>query len=117
MTSDEGWTIDQFLAAKLEIRQPRSGYRAGSDAVLLAAAVPAKAGETVLDVGAGVGTAGFCLLARIADVSLVGVELEEDRDDAGVENAEKNGFQDRWCFLKGDITAKKVFGATGAENL
>ena len=56
-------TDDAFLGGALQILQPKSGYRAGLDAVMLAAAVPAAAESPmrVLDVGAGVGTAGLCL--------------------------------------------------------
>ena len=48
-------TLDRLLDRRIILRQPKFGYRAGSDSVLLAAAVPALAGQTVLDVGSGVG--------------------------------------------------------------
>ena len=48
-------TLDGLLDRRLSLRQPRQGYRAGDDAVLLAAAVRAGPGQTVLDAGAGVG--------------------------------------------------------------
>ena len=57
-------TTDDFLGGRISIVQPRRGHRAGSDAVFLAASVPARAGDRVLDVGAGVGVAGLCLLTR-----------------------------------------------------
>ena len=56
---------DEFLGGRIVVMQPETGHRAGSDAVWLAAAVPAVAGEHVLDAGAGVGVAGLCLLARV----------------------------------------------------
>ena len=52
-------SVDAFLGGRLEIAQPRAGYRAGIDPVLLAAAVPAKAGETVFDLGCGAGVAAL----------------------------------------------------------
>ena len=52
-------TTDDFLGGRLSIVQPKTGHRAGSDAVFLAAAVDAQAGEAVLDAGAGVGVAGL----------------------------------------------------------
>ena len=48
-------TADEFLGGKLLIKQPRNGYRAGIDPVLLAASVNAKAKQTVLELGCGVG--------------------------------------------------------------
>ena len=46
MTGD--LTHDAFLCGKLHLWQPKQGYRAATDAVLLAAACPAKAGDTRL---------------------------------------------------------------------
>src|SRR5437016_1025102 len=40
-------TEDTVLGGRLRLRQPRRGHRVGHDAILLAAAVPARAGETV----------------------------------------------------------------------
>ena len=41
-------TEDEILGGQLRLLQPRHGYRAGMDAVLLAASVPAEAGQAVL---------------------------------------------------------------------
>ena len=49
-------TEDMFLGGQLRLRQPRRGHRAGHDAILLAAATPARAGHRVVEFGAGVGT-------------------------------------------------------------
>ncbi len=65
---------DAFLGGRLSARQPRRGHRSGSDAVFLAAAVPARAGDCVLEAGAGVGVASLCVAARIGDVHLTLVE-------------------------------------------
>lgn len=68
-------TRDAFLGGKLHLYQPRQGYRAGLDAVLLAATVQAEAGQSVLELGCGVGAAILCLGARVPGLSLTGVEL------------------------------------------
>ncbi|MDB2406946.1 methyltransferase [Jannaschia sp.] len=67
---------DAFLGGRLHLDQPDTGFRAGSDAVLLAASVPAEAGDSVLDLGCGVGAAMYCLGARVPDLRLTGVERE-----------------------------------------
>ena len=56
---------DAFLGGRLVLRQPARGYRAGADAVMLAAACSARAGERVLELGCGAGAALFCLGARV----------------------------------------------------
>lgn len=71
-------THDAFLGGKLWLWQPKRGYRAGVDPVLLAASVPAMSGQSVLDLGCGCGTAALCLGARIPGLKLTGVELQEE---------------------------------------
>ncbi len=71
-------TCDAFLGGLLQLWQPRQGYRAGTDPVLLAASVPAEAGQSVLELGCGVGTAILCLGARVPGLALTGVELNPD---------------------------------------
>lgn len=70
-------THDRFLGGKVTAQQPAKGYRAGIDAVLLAASVPAKPGEGVLELGCGVGVASMCLAARVPDLHVTGVEVQE----------------------------------------
>ena len=69
-----GTTTDDFLDGRLSIVQLRAGHRVGGDAVFLAAAVPAKAGERVLEAGTGVGVAGLCLLTRVSKLNVTAVE-------------------------------------------
>lgn len=79
-------TIDLFLDGKVTAKQPSRGYRAGVDAVLLAASVPAKSGESVLELGCGVGVASLCLAARMPDLRITGVEVQADYAALAVEN-------------------------------
>ena len=86
-------SCDLFLNGALEILQPKSGYRAGVDPVLLAATVPAKAGDSVLELGCGGGVASLCLASRVQGVMLAGVELQADYADLAQRNAVANGFE------------------------
>jgi tRNA1(Val) A37 N6-methylase TrmN6 len=110
-------STDDFLGGRLSIVQPRSGHRAGSDAVFLAAAVPAKSGERVLDIGAGVGVAGLCLLARVPGVDVTAVEIDAGLAALAAANAERNGFAERFDVVTADVTsAGKALRAAGLER-
>lgn len=100
--SDDQLTRDKFLNGKLLIWQPKIGYRAATDPVLLAAACPAEPGQSVLDLGCGVGTAGLCVAARV-DIRLSGLEILPDYADLAGRNAAENGHDiDLHC---GDLSA------------
>ena len=90
--SDTDLTQDQFLGGKLVVSQPRNGYRAGVDPVLLAAAVPAVAGQSLLDLGCGAGVASLCLGRRVPGLRLTGVEMQSDYADLARRNADANGI-------------------------
>ena len=85
-------TDDLFLGGKVRIRQPAKGYRAGLDPVLLAAAVDAKAGQSVLELGMGVGTALVCLGARVPGLTLAGVEIQPELAALACENVSRAGL-------------------------
>jgi tRNA1(Val) A37 N6-methylase TrmN6 len=98
-------TDDAFLGGALKILQPRSGYRAGLDAVMLAAAVPASDGRPmrVLDVGAGVGTAGLCLARRVAAAEVMLFEREPALVRMAEENVARNGLSPRVRVVQGEV--------------
>lgn len=84
-------TRDGFLGGRLWLWQPRRGYRAATDAVFLAAFVPARSGERVLDLGCGVGTAALCLARRVGGLELHGLELQPAYALLARRNAAENG--------------------------
>ncbi|NBE07005.1 tRNA1(Val) (adenine(37)-N6)-methyltransferase [Paragemmobacter ruber] len=81
---------DKFLMGRLRLLQPLRGYRAATDPVLLAAACPAGAGESVLDLGCGAGAAALCLAARVPGVVLSGLEVQAGYADLARRNAARN---------------------------
>jgi len=89
--ADDDLTCDGFLSGRLRILQPRQGYRAAMDPVLLAAAVPAAAGQSVLELGCGVGVASLCLAARVPGLQVAGVELQPAYAGLARRNAAANG--------------------------
>ena len=100
-------TDDAFLGGALHILQPKSGYRAGIDAVLLAAAAPPSGGrqERYLDAGGGVGTVGLCVARRCPDAMSVILEREPILVALAEENAKRNTLSDRVSVFSGDILA------------
>jgi len=81
---------DAFLGGRLTIHQLKAGFRAAVDAVLLAAAVPARPGERVLELGCGTGVASLCLGARVAGLTLTGLELQPAYAALARRNAAEN---------------------------
>jgi len=104
-TSPSDLTDDAFLGGRLQLLQPRQGYRAGIDAVLLAAAVDANEAETghLLDVGAGVGTVGLCAALRISPMRVTLLEREPELCRIATENIHRNGLDGRVRCLTGAI--------------
>ncbi len=101
--ADDAPTDDAFLGGALHILQPATGYRAGLDAVMLAAAVTADGPSRVLDVGAGVGTAGLCLARRAASARVTLFEKEPALVRLARENVRRNGMAERVSVVEGDV--------------
>jgi FkbM family methyltransferase len=101
-------TEDRFLGGALSILQPEDGYRAGVDAVLLAAAAPIKGGrgETILDVGAGVGVVGLAAARRAADARVTLVEREPKLAEIARRNIERNDLADRVRAVVADVSRR-----------
>ncbi len=85
-------TCDAFLGGRLMLWQPRAGYRAGVDPVLLAAAIAAQEGQSVLDLGCGVGAAALCLSRRVPGLAVAGVEVQAPYAALARRNAQENGL-------------------------
>jgi tRNA1(Val) A37 N6-methylase TrmN6 len=112
MTAALEFTEDAFLAGKLRLRQPKSGHRAGHDAMLLAAATSARSGDCVVDFGAGVGAAGLALAKRVVGVKLVMVEIDEALAGFARENAASNAIAAEVAVL--DVASTpEAFAAAG----
>lgn len=105
VTGDAPWaglSEDRLLGGRVAILQPREGLRAGHDAVLLAASVPARPGETVLELGCGAGAAFLCLAARVPGIAVVAVEREPALAALARENAARNRLA-AVTVIEGDV--------------
>jgi tRNA1(Val) A37 N6-methylase TrmN6 len=86
------FTKDSFLGGGIKIWQPKKGYRAGIDPILLAASVNISEGQNVLDLGCGVGTASFAIGYRVKNVELYGVEIQKVHAELADLNSKENGI-------------------------
>jgi tRNA1(Val) A37 N6-methylase TrmN6 len=104
---------DALLGGRLTLRQPLRGHRFGHDAVLLAAAVPGRAGQHAIELGAGVGAAGLALARRVDGLAVILVELDAQLTALAAENAAHNGLAERVRAICLDATDMTAFAAAG----
>ena len=102
---DDTITDDAALGGRLRLLQPKRGHRFGHDAILLAAAVPAKPGERAADLGAGVGAAGLALAKRVDGVLLTLIEIDPALCELARKNAARNEMADRVSVVALDVAA------------
>jgi tRNA1(Val) A37 N6-methylase TrmN6 len=117
---DPPLTRDAFFGGRLMLQQPAKGHRGGTDAVLLAAAVPRDFAGFLCDAGAGVGTAGLgaALACPAARVGLI--ESDPLSARLAAENAGANGLADRASVYACDLlsaASRKAFELDGRADL
>ncbi len=100
---DNELTLNDFLGGRVRLWQPKTGYRAGVDPVLLAASVPALMGQSVLELGCGAGAAILCLLARVPQLQATGVELQSAYAELARQNATQNAMD--LSVVEADLSA------------
>ena len=97
------FTVDDFLGGRVRLIQLKEGYRAGMDAVLLAASIPACAGDRALDLGAATGGVAICLGLRVAGVAVDGIEIQPDLARVAGANIALNGLEGRVSVHHGSV--------------
>lgn len=113
MTSLQGECVKNMeeisvLDKRVRLRQPPDGFRTSLDSVMLAAACPVKPGQRVLDMGCGVGGAMFCVLERVQDCHVTGIDIQADYVALAQDNAILNDAEDKVRFIIEDIRAYDV---------
>jgi len=103
-------TQDAFLGGELQVLQPKKGFRAGVDSVLLGASV-SKETQNLLELGAGVGVAAMTALVHHPHLSAHLAELSPEALELSNVNAQNNGLEDRTQICQVDIMA------TGPERV
>ena len=95
-------TRDGFLGGRLQLSQPRHGFRAGLDSVLLGAAVRSGTGR-LLELGAGVGTASLVAI----ELGRAGKALLAEREPLALELA-RNNIADNGLSEHAEVVAVDV---------
>ncbi len=91
------------LNKTLALYQAPDGFRTSMDSVMLGAACPAKAEQSLLDLGCGVGSAGLCALKREKSIHLTGIDIQASHIDTATKNANINNMSDRAEFICSNI--------------
>jgi tRNA1(Val) A37 N6-methylase TrmN6 len=108
---------DAVLGGRLRLRQPKRGHRVGHDAILLAAATAARAGELAVDLGAGVGAAGLALASRVEGLNVTLVEIDPALCAVAADNARLNRLDDRVRVLLADAGNAEALQQGSADRV
>ena len=103
----QAFTDDAFFGGRLVLRQPARGHRSGTDAVLLAAAVPRDVAGLVADVGSGVGAAGLGIALACPSVRVRLIEKDPASVEMARHNIAANGLADRAEVVACDLFSKE----------
>ena len=107
--------VDAILGGRLRLRQPARGHRAGTDAVLLAAAVGLAEG-VLCDAGAGVGSVGLAAALTRPALRVTLIERDPLAATLARANAALNGLEDRARVIEADLTKASARRAAGLED-
>lgn len=104
------YSEDYLLDKKIKIFQPREGYRAAIDAVLLAAAVEkVRPGDNILDIGSGTGAVSLCLAHRFREARITGVEIQPELAELSNMSVKANGFDNLQYLNRNAFEAELPF--------
>lgn len=98
------YSTDEFLGGRLLLKQSTEGARVTSDTMLLAAAVPVKNGNNILDAGTGNGAAALAVATRVPNINICGIDLDEMNISYANYNAKFNNLEEISNFVKMDIS-------------
>ncbi len=107
---------DLLLGGRLKLYQAATGHRAGTDAILLAAAVPREARGLLIDAGAGAGTAGLATALDRPGLDILLLDREPEAVALSVRNLAANGLQSRGRALEADLLEGKSRRAAGLAD-
>lgn len=92
---------DYFRFKKFTIQQARCAMKVGTDGTLLGAW--AHGGKRVLDIGTGTGLIALMMAQRFPQVSVVGIDIDEDAVRQAQENIDASPFYHRISIIHSDV--------------
>ena len=98
-------TEDSVYQGRVRLVQPEAGFRAGTDSLLLAAAVACRAGDEALELGCGSGGALLPAAYRMADTRFTGLEMVSATVILARRGVILNGFEGRVEVAEGEASA------------
>lgn len=106
--ASEGYTVDAFHRGAFHLVQPaRKGHRAGMDAMMLAASVPAGFAGALADLGAGAGAAGLAVAARCSEARVTLIERAPEMIECArrsLAHASNRMIAERCAVIEADVT-------------
>jgi tRNA1Val (adenine37-N6)-methyltransferase len=113
MTFRREETRDLILGGAITIVQPRNGYRFSVDSILLARFASARAGDRVLELGAGCGVVATIIAATAHPREILAVEIQPQMADLAERNARDNRLENLRCICA-DLRDRKIPGVSPA---
>lgn len=107
---------DSFLGGRLLLHQPAQGHRCGTDAVLLAAAVPADFSGHAIDAGSGVGAAGLAVAITRPRAQVGLLEIDPFAFSLARANIVQNGLSGRCYAIEADLLSPAGLRKAGVYN-
>lgn len=100
----EFFSLDDFLGGQLRLLQPIEGYRISMDSILLAAAIPARKGDSVFEPGIGTGGVSLSLAERVAGVKVTGLDVQPEMLKIAEMNGHLNTLSSNLTLIEGDVS-------------
>lgn len=101
------FTRDTLLRGRVQLLQPRGGFRSSLDPVLLAGFIAPPFGQ-FLDIGCATGALSFLLLTHDRAAQGLGIEIQPRLATLAKAGIETNTFADRFSVIEGDVRVKGV---------
>src|SRR6202035_1807225 len=91
-TTESSEPCDAILGGRIQVIQPREGYRFSVDSILLARFVSVRRGDSVLELGAGSGVISLAIAALHRPREIVAIEIQSELVAMIQRSAQLNGF-------------------------